>query len=208
MHTYNALQLAAVPLHLSVPVLSPQPPGSTFEESLWRISWAHASIGRFQSQWEAKGNELILLPTLWVFVSVLHLPKRARLRTGPLSPTAPARLLHVAARSPAPKQKLLSHAGSWKLAFCEMPNFLFPPLLAIPQCPRPAQRQALSTRNTKLPLRKSQEQGRGEPQLRGPLASPLWLALFFPSALRVTLPGSMHSSELPRALCLASGEWK
>lgn len=136
-------------------------------------SRTHSSIGTAQSRWEAKGNEPILLPTLWVFVSVLHLPKRPRLRTGPLSPTAPARPLHVAARSPAPKQKLHSHAGSWKLPFCEMPNFPFPPLLAIPQCPWPAQQQALSTRSTKLPLHKSQEQGRGEPQLRGPLASPL-----------------------------------
>lgn len=52
------------------------------------------------------------------------------------------------------------------LLFCEMPNFQFPPLVAIPQCPWPTQQQALSTRSTKLPLRQSQEQGRGEPQLR------------------------------------------
>lgn len=71
---------------------------------------------------------------------------------------------------------------SRKLSFCEMPNSEFPPWLAIPQCPRPAQRQALSTRSTKLPLPRSQEQGWGEPQLREPLSSSPWLALFFPCA--------------------------
>ena len=100
-----------------------------------------------------------------MFLSELLLPRRPRLRTGLLSPTAPARPLHVAARSLAPKQKLHSHAGSWKLAVCETPNFQFPPLLAIPQCPWPAQRQTLCTRSTKLPLHKSQEQDE-ELQLR------------------------------------------
>lgn len=149
-HTHNALQLAAAPPHLIFPQSHHHNLQTLhLKKSRGESSRTHSSTGRSRSLWEAKGNGLIFLPTLCVFVSVLLLPRRPRLRTGPLSPTAPARPLHVAAQSPAPRQKLHSHAGSLGsslsvkcLILSSLHGLLFhsvPGLLNDKPCPREAQ---------------------------------------------------------------------